>query len=132
MKPIFLIPFLFLCSVVHSDPWGKDADLVKNPSSTSSITIEEKADYKIDSKGTALYETMIRFHQQVISPTDGPRSHFLPSSSQYTLDAMRSFGFLKGFILGCDRLMRENSDPWVYRTTFNEKNKKMKWDPVRK
>jgi hypothetical protein len=67
----------------------------------------------------------------VISPADGPRSHFIPSSSQYTLDAMRKYGFFNGFILGCDRLMRENKEEWVYRTTKDGAGKGIKFDPVR-
>lgn len=73
---------------------------------------------------------MICFHQEVISPADGPRSHFIPSSSQYTLDAMRKYGFFQGVSMGCDRLMRENKDPWVYRITFDGAGKAIKYDPV--
>jgi len=50
----------------------------------------------------------------VISPADGPRSHFYPSSSQYTKDAMDKYGFFAGFLMGCDRLMRENNEEWIY------------------
>lgn len=72
----------------------------------------------------------ILFHQNVLSKVDGPRSHFRPSSSQYMLDAMQKHGFFTGFFIGCDRLLRENDDPWVYRTIpFGEKQ--MKYDPVR-
>jgi hypothetical protein len=53
------------------------------------------------------------------------------SSSQYTLDAMKKYGFLKGFTMGCDRLMRENDDPWVYRKTVDSIGHPMKWDPVK-
>jgi putative component of membrane protein insertase Oxa1/YidC/SpoIIIJ protein YidD len=73
-------------------------------------------------------EQVIRFHQEIISPVDGPRSHFRPSSSQYMLQAVQKHGSLQGFIMGCDRLLRENSDAWVYRTT--EYNGALyKWDP---
>ena len=75
-------------------------------------------------------QKMIRFHQCVISPADGPRSHYNPSSSYYTLDAMKKYGFLQGFVMGCDRLMRENSDPWVYRTCRLEDGTVLKLDPV--
>jgi putative component of membrane protein insertase Oxa1/YidC/SpoIIIJ protein YidD len=76
-------------------------------------------------------ETLIDFHQTIISPADGPRSHFLPSSSQYTLEAMRTYGFYQGFLMGCDRLMRENSDPWVYKTKVDPASgKTMKIDLV--
>jgi putative component of membrane protein insertase Oxa1/YidC/SpoIIIJ protein YidD len=73
---------------------------------------------------------MIGFHQRVISPADGPRSHFIPSSSQYTLNAMRKYGFFQGVAMGCDRLMRENKDPWIYRLTLDQEGKLIKYDPV--
>lgn len=79
----------------------------------------------------AAAEKIIEFHQQVISPADGPRSHFIPSSSQYMLDAIREYGFFCGFPMGCDRLLRENNDPWVYRKTLDGSGAPIKYDPVR-
>lgn len=119
--PIFTGPSV---SRLGAEPWGKDADLCQ-------ILPVEKASRCHTPFFGQLGETLIRFHQQVISPADGPRSHFLPSSSQYTLDAMRTYGFFYGFLLGSDRLMRENSDPWVYRTTLNPRGQLIKSDPVR-
>jgi putative component of membrane protein insertase Oxa1/YidC/SpoIIIJ protein YidD len=75
-------------------------------------------------------EKVISFHQNILSPVDGPRSHFYPSSSQYMRLAMRKHGFVKGFFLGCDRLMRENSAEWVYRTVQIEDGRILKYDPV--
>jgi putative component of membrane protein insertase Oxa1/YidC/SpoIIIJ protein YidD len=113
---------LFLTSLSFADPWGKDADLVNPPSPSCQI------------ESTSLIARWgikaIRFHQEVISPADGPRSHYIPSSSQYTLDAMRKYGFFKGFTMGCDRLMRENNEDWVYRKTRDGAGRVMKWDPV--
>jgi putative component of membrane protein insertase Oxa1/YidC/SpoIIIJ protein YidD len=63
-----------------------------------------------------MMEVAIWFHQNVISPVDGPRSHFKPSSSNYMLQAIQKHGFIQGYMMGCDRLLRENSDPWIYRT----------------
>lgn len=59
---------------------------------------------------------LIDIHQRIISPTDGPRSHFLPVSSTYLRACYKRFGAL-GILLGFDRLMRENSEKWVYRCT---------------
>ncbi len=123
MRPLFFFLLLSLFSSLEADPWGKDADLAHPPccqnatSSSSSLL-------------TRWGIQAIRFHQEVISPADGPRSHYIPSSSQYTLDAMRKYGFFKGFIMGCDRLMRENNEEWVYRKTCNSAGQTMKWDPV--
>lgn len=111
---------------IQCDPWGKDADLAfLQPSPCS-------ASQKISTPILGeLGEALINFHQDVISPCDGPRSHFIPSSSQYTLDAMRKYGFFKGFQMGCDRLMRENSEEWIYPTIQDASGNSMKWDPVR-
>ncbi len=88
------------------EPWGKDSHL-KAPS-------PKQAEEKI-SLATKIADAVIRFHQQVISPVDGPRSHYRPSSSQYMHLAMHRYGFVKGFVMGCDRLLRENDEEWVYR-----------------
>lgn len=125
MKAILIT--LLLCSFsLFADPWGKDADLcVVNKRSLSMVE-----PCKTPLLGT-FAEKMIGFHQEVISPADGPRSHYLPSSSQYTLEAMRKHGFVQGYFMGCDRLMRENSEAWVYRTKVDASGYSMKLDPVR-
>jgi uncharacterized protein len=114
----------WLCSAsVHADPWGKDADLVHpvSPVKSSPTPSSFLARWGIQA---------IRFHQEVISPADGPRSHFIPSSSQYTLEAMQTYGFFSGFLMGCDRLMRENDERWIYRTVRHEAGHWMKSDPI--
>lgn len=117
--------FLILLSYasLSADPWGKDADLVhRTPPTCQNVSSQSSlARWGIHA---------IRFHQEVISPADGPRSHFIPSSSQYTLEAMCKYGFFKGYMMGCDRLMRENPEPWVYRKTRDSSGREMKWDPV--
>ncbi len=117
-----LFNLLVLLSTIPGfhEPWGKDADLkyeVAQPQSPQSL-----------SPFGYLAEKLIYFHQRVISPVDGPRSHFRPSSSSYMLQAIRKHGFFKGYIMGCDRLLRENSDPWVYRTAVID-GKIWKTDP---
>lgn len=123
--PIYIL-FFFSFSLYANEPWGKDADLCL-PSS-SKISRPKRCQTPILG---CIGEALIRFHQTTISPADGPRSHFVPCSSQYTLNAMRAHGFIRGFTMGCDRLMRENSEPWVYRKIFDSHGTAMKWDPVR-
>lgn len=116
------------CLAIHplrADPWGKDADLVKRYPTSSCCKKQCNTPFL-----GKFAEIMIGFHQNVISPADGPRSNFIPSSSQYTLDAMRKYGFFQGFGMGCDRLMRENKDPWVYRMTLDGAGHMIKYDPV--
>lgn len=121
---VFLYVLLSLSFPLCAEPWGKDADLAY-PKTCSCETKRCSSSFV-----AGLGERMVKFHQQVISPADGPRSHYIPSSSQYTIDAMRKYGFCKGVMMGCDRLMRENNDDWVYRTTKDGAGNPMKYDPV--
>lgn len=90
----------------YFEPWGQDSDLRASPPA------ETTAQYSL---ATRIADAIIRFHQQVISPVDGPRSHFRPTSSRYMQLAMQRYGFFKGYLMGCDRLLRENDEEWVYR-----------------
>lgn len=122
-RALFFLLFAY-CSSLYSDPWGKDADLISPPSE-----IIKKSTISTSLLGS-VGESLIKFHQNIISPIDGPRSHFLPSSSQYTLEAMRKYGFFIGYMYGCDRLMRENSDPWIYPKVTDSQGYALKYNPV--
>jgi uncharacterized protein len=124
-----LLLFVFSPVFLHAipgyyPPWGKDADLINSPPQLSQ---EVKPEHSL---AVRVAEQVILFHQNVLSPVDGPRSHFRPSSSSYMMQSMQKHGFIMGFLMGCDRLMRENSDPWVYRTIETE-GKIFKYDPIR-
>lgn len=83
-----------------------------------------------ESLAAQLAKSAIRFHQKVLSPVDGPRSHFYPCSSQYMKLAITKYGFFKGFCMGCDRLLRESKEPWIYRNIVINKTM-IKYDPPR-
>ncbi len=124
-KIAILIGALLLVDVsLKADPWGKDADLVYfKPNQKQKIQESPPLVVRLGARA-------IQFHQEVISPADGPRSHFIPCSSSYTREAMQRYGFFYGFLLGCDRLMRENPEVWIYRQTLDPKGKLTKWNPV--
>ncbi len=129
MRFSILVVITLLYAPLHArpgyfEPWGKDADL-QYTDPTAEIPIAELP----SSLFVRMAERAIQFHQNILSPVDGPRSHFRPSSSQYMLLAMRKYGFFEGFALGCDRLLRENSAEWVYQT-IEENGKLIKYDPV--
>ena len=118
---INVLLFLLIIPLMgKAEPFGKDADLVRTPCRKVKVR-----------PNNSIHEMLIQFHQDVISPADGPRSHFFPSSSQYTLEAMRKHGFYKGFLMGCDRLQRENNQDWVYRKGVDGRGVEIKLDPVR-
>jgi uncharacterized protein len=126
MKKLAFITLVLLntpFSLSAEVPWGKDADLAL-------FERKEGKEIFINPKKAPWFSSLIHFHQQTISKSDGPRSHFYPGSSEYTRQSMLKYGFLKGFILGCDRLLRENSDDWIYPRRYIWKEWK-KYDPVK-
>jgi putative membrane protein insertion efficiency factor len=54
----------------------------------------------------------IHVYRFAVSPLLGPRCKYHPTCSQYALDALREFGFLRGFVLAVWRLLRCN--PWSH------------------
>ncbi len=53
---------------------------------------------------------LIRFYQVAISPLTPPRCRFVPSCSQYALEAVTRFGAWKGGLLALRRLVK--CGPW--------------------
>lgn len=121
--------FMFCAAVFscYAEPWGKDADLAASRKCCTPIPCGTKISTPLLGP---VAESLIWLHQNVITQIDGPRSNFIPSSSQYTLEAMRKYGFFQGFGMGCDRLMRENEEEWVYPKVLAPNGKLTKWDPI--
>ena len=57
-----------------------------------------------------LLHWLIRFYQIAISPLIGPRCRYFPTCSQYSLEAIHTYGALKGSWLATKRLCR--CHPW--------------------
>ena len=51
---------------------------------------------------------MIRFYQTSVSPLFPSRCRFVPSCSQYALEAVEKYGALKGGLLAMWRILRCN------------------------
>ena len=60
----------------------------------------------------ALAGAPIRLYQRLISPAFGRRCKYHPSCSSYALQAIRSYGILRGVVLAGWRLLRCN--PWSH------------------
>ena len=56
----------------------------------------------------ALLIAPIRVYQRLISPALGPRCRYHPSCSEYAVQAIRSYGVLRGLVLAGWRLLRCN------------------------
>lgn len=57
-----------------------------------------------------LLHWFIRFYQIAISPLLGPRCRYIPTCSQYSLEAIHTYGACKGSWLTLNRLCR--CHPW--------------------
>lgn len=124
MKIVCLLTFAFSLAAYpgYFEPWGNDSDL-KTPAAAP----PEKRTPSVAAK---VADAIIRFHQEVISPVDGPRSKYRPTSSRYMQLAIERYGFLRGVVMGFDRLLRENDEEWVYRTVVID-GKLYKYDPAK-
>jgi putative membrane protein insertion efficiency factor len=56
----------------------------------------------------AVFALPIRLYQRLISPLTPPRCRYHPSCSAYTAEAVRSYGVIRGAVLGAWRLLRCN------------------------
>ncbi len=59
-----------------------------------------------------LFIQIIRFYQRFISPLMPPSCIYTPSCSQYTLEAIRKYGALRGSYMGIRRILR--CHPWAH------------------
>ena len=48
----------------------------------------------------------IRFYQREISPLSPPRCRYIPTCSQYALEAVEKYGAIKGTCLATKRILR--------------------------
>ena len=51
---------------------------------------------------------LIRFYQRNISPYKGTKCPYIPSCSNYAIQAIEKYGFLKGGLLAAWRILRCN------------------------
>ena len=56
------------------------------------------------------FVVLIKFYQTCISPLTPPACRYSPTCSQYSLEAFRKHGAIKGFFLSVRRIARCN--PW--------------------
>ncbi|MEL7431654.1 MAG: membrane protein insertion efficiency factor YidD [Chlamydiota bacterium] len=113
-----------LSALPYEEPWGKDAELAcqetkKTVPEIPPTPLIQAADW------------IIQFHQKHLSPTTCKRSHFRPTSSHYAQRAIKRYGFWKGFLMSCDRLLRENDEKWVYKIIHHPEGV-FKYDPAYK
>ncbi len=52
----------------------------------------------------------IKIYKYLISPLIGPSCRYLPTCSEYSIEALRTYGFFKGLMFSFKRIM--SCHPW--------------------
>ena len=65
----------------------------------------------------------IKIYKYLISPLIGPSCRYLPTCSEYSLEALKTYGFLKGLLLSFKRII--SCHPWG-NSGFDPVKKKVK------
>jgi len=52
-----------------------------------------------------IFIKIIKFYQYIISPYLGNNCRYFPTCSEYFIDSIKEFGFLKGSFLGLKRIL---------------------------
>ena len=65
----------------------------------------------------------IKIYKYLISPLIGPSCRYLPTCSEYSIDALKTYGFSKGLLLSLKRIM--SCHPWG-NSGFDPVKKEMK------
>ncbi|KXZ40759.1 hypothetical protein SAMN05661008_01425 [Alkalithermobacter thermoalcaliphilus JW-YL-7 = DSM 7308] len=53
-----------------------------------------------------VYIHIVRFYQRCISPLKGRTCRFYPTCSEYSIQAVKKYGFLKGLFLTLRRILK--------------------------
>ena len=70
---------------------------------------------------------LITAYQKVLSPALGKNCRFIPSCSQYTIDAINEYGVAKGILMGIKRIIRCNPFSKGGYDPVPKKNNKEEW-----
>ena len=72
---------------------------------------------------TKLLIKLIKTYKCIISPLIGPSCRYLPTCSEYSIEALKNYGFIKGLSLSLKRIM--SCHPWG-NSGFDPVKKKIK------
>ena len=72
---------------------------------------------------TKILIKFIKTYKYIISPLIGPSCRYLPTCSDYSIDALKTYGLVKGLLLSLKRVLSCN--PWC-SCGFDPVKKKIK------
>ncbi|MBU0995636.1 MAG: membrane protein insertion efficiency factor YidD [Proteobacteria bacterium] len=89
---------------------------------------KESTDVSNDNENAALLP--LRLLHGIVSRVDGTRCPMRPTCSHYGFEAIRKHGFIRGWIMTCDRLLRCGRDELHLSSEVIIDGKKYCHDPV--
>tara|TARA_B100001248_G_scaffold121857_1_gene91166 strand:- start:472 stop:711 length:240 start_codon:yes stop_codon:yes gene_type:complete len=72
---------------------------------------------------TKILIKLIKIYKYLISPLIGPSCRYQPTCSEYSIEALKTYGFVKGLMLSFKRIM--SCHPWG-NSGFDPVKKEMK------
>ena len=94
----------------------------------SAFAQDDKTGGKDSNFSPVLYP--VTLYQKYISGPIGSRCPMYPSCSQYCIEAFQEHGFLMGWVMTCDRLMRCGRDEVTLSDPVWINGEKVTFDPV--
>jgi putative membrane protein insertion efficiency factor len=85
---------------------------------------------QIDHDKTHFAAWPIRMYQTYVSSMGGHRCPMKPSCSQYSIEAFKKHGYLLGWIMTSDRLLRCGRDETRLSRTLRKNNEIFSYDPL--
>ena len=92
---IFLV--LSFTKLYSFKPWQKDA-----------LTLNRSIPKKHQSHNFNTTDLFFNLYKKLLSTQDGSVCHFKPTCSSYAKQAIEKYGFMKGVLIGSERLIRDH------------------------
>ncbi len=112
-------------SCTASAPAGAGSDLPGG----YALPVDKKTHDNIKKSDISL--GIISFYQKYISPVDGDRCPMYPSCSKYFRKAVKKHGWIKGWIMGMDRIVRCGRDEVHLSPKIWKNGRAYTYDPVK-
>ena len=126
-----VLKFCVLCTVLFffAHTASVTCGVMRSPTEQNKKAVKKNYEEATSSPKIA-FKWVISFFQTYISPMDGPRCQLYPTCSGYGKEAFSRNGSIAGFIMTADRLMRDNSDAYLYYPLIKVGRHYYYYDPV--
>lgn len=129
-KSLIIISWMLFCSFLVM---MSGCSLYHRKSGLKENELAEKIHDSVPSTGNGSESPVVmplKFYQTFISGIDGHRCPMTPSCSSYAVTAFKKYGFIRGWIMTCDRLLRCGRDETRLSPPVIIEGRQYIYDPV--